>query len=133
MKGQAVQAISNALATNCTAGPYLDSKPLRRRQFWLCDETSKALGPMEMKFEQAGSLISLNIEATFTCNDVGKLTKSDKEVVGAEKKEAEAVAEDKDKDQIAEKVEGEESKGEVATTDKVADQKDKTEASKQLG
>ena len=78
----------------------MDSKPLRRRQFWLSDGKSKALGPMEMKFEQAGSLISLNIEATFTCNDVGKLTKSDKEKVDAASKETES------KDQIVEKVDG---------------------------
>lgn len=28
---------------------------------------------MEMKFQHAGSLISLNINATFTCNDKSKL------------------------------------------------------------
>ena len=46
-------------------------RPLVRKHNWIATESQrKALGPLEIKFEQAANLISLNFDLLFNCDSM---------------------------------------------------------------
>lgn len=72
MKGKAVSARSNAHAPRGQVTGSSSSQPLYRRHNWLANGEEE-FGPMQMKFETSTSLISLNIDLTFSCTDAAGL------------------------------------------------------------
>lgn len=68
MKGIAVPSESNSSDK---------SQSLRRKHNWVAGEgDSKGMGPLDIKFENAANLISLNFDLTFNCSDFKKLQES---------------------------------------------------------
>jgi hypothetical protein len=67
MKGKAVSAISNAHAPRGRVDAS-DGSALYKRHTWIAQGESD-FGPMELQFESAANLISLNIDLTFSCTD----------------------------------------------------------------
>jgi len=63
MKGKAVAAISNAQTLRGLTG-----KHFHRRHIWKANGQGD-FGPMELQFETASNLISLNIDLSFSCSD----------------------------------------------------------------
>lgn len=72
MKGKAVSAVSNAHAPRGLADGRESSLPLYKRHSWIADGEDD-FGPMQVKFESAANLISLNIDLTFSCTDPARL------------------------------------------------------------
>lgn len=74
MKGKAVSAISNA-QTLRGATKSEDGRPsFYRRHNWTANGEDE-FGPMEISFESAANLISLNIDLTFSCRDSSELVR----------------------------------------------------------
>jgi hypothetical protein len=72
MKGKAVSAISNA-QTLQGAAQSEDGRPsFYRRHNWIANGEDE-FGPMEISFESAANLISLNVDLTFSCRDSSEL------------------------------------------------------------
>jgi len=72
MKGKAVSAISNA-QTLRGATQSEDGRPsFYRRHNWTANGEDE-FGPMEISFESAANLISLNVDLTFSCKDSSEL------------------------------------------------------------
>jgi hypothetical protein len=65
MKGKAVSAASNAHAPR---GGQENTPPLHKRHTWIARGEAE-FGPMQVRFESAANLISLNIDLTFSCRD----------------------------------------------------------------
>ena len=68
MKGKAVSAISNAQTPRGLAENKDEGQPLYRRHNWIASGEDE-FGPMDIKFEGASNLISLNVDLTFSCKD----------------------------------------------------------------
>jgi hypothetical protein len=68
MKGKAVSAISNASSLSGLVETSDGQARYYRRHNWKADGQSE-FGPMDVQFEMASNLISLNIDLTFGCND----------------------------------------------------------------
>lgn len=93
MKGKAVSAHSNAQTLKGAVESSNNGQPLHRRHNWIANGEAE-FGPMEISFESAANLISLNIDFTFSCKDSNSLL-SEKEVPEEESKEQSSlVAED---------------------------------------
>lgn len=72
MKGKAVCAHSNAQTPRGAVESSASRKLLYRRHNWIANGEDE-FGPMDLSFESAANLISLNIDLTFSCKDVSGL------------------------------------------------------------
>jgi len=77
MKGKAVSAISNAQTPRGLAENKVEGRPLYRRHNWIASGEEE-FGPMEIKFDGASNLISLNVDLTFSCKDPNEQLKEEK-------------------------------------------------------
>jgi hypothetical protein len=93
MKGLAVPAISNTTVQRRLDEPQFHGRPLTRKHTWVAGPgQAKSMGPLEIEFQQATNLISLNFDLVLSCESL--------DTVKAEAGEADAGA-----DQIVEKKE----------------------------
>lgn len=74
MNGIAIGAYSNAhsMVSNVSEKNHSGSQYFTKHH-WVVPENQPQVGPLEMQFEYPTSLISLNIEMTFSCNDTKAL------------------------------------------------------------
>lgn len=72
MKGKAVAATSNAQAPRGAVERNDRRGTLYKRHNWIASGEDE-FGPMEMEFESASHLISLNIDLTFSCRNPSQL------------------------------------------------------------
>jgi hypothetical protein len=71
MKGKAVGAVSNAQAPRGRAGRDECGRPYFKRHTWIAGGEEE-FGPMQVRFESAANLISLDIDLTFSCGPAGE-------------------------------------------------------------
>jgi len=76
MKGKAVAATSNAQTLRGSVERNDQRRVLYRRHNWIASGEDE-FGPMDIKFENASNLISLNIDLTFSCKDPSQLLNVD--------------------------------------------------------
>jgi len=72
MKGKAVSAASNAHALRGRVEGPDSSQPMFKRHSWVANGEDE-FGPMQVRFESAANLISLNIDLTFSCSNPAEL------------------------------------------------------------
>lgn len=100
MKGIAVPSQSNSSDK---------SQSLRRKHNWVAGAADKnGMGPLDVKFENAANLISLNFDLTFSCNDFKKLQEQLNSDQGADV--VEKKSEDKKDEAVKERVSEEQKK-----------------------